>query len=54
MYMYYTVQQTICESQGCTQKYERGVSKLESEIALNYIHDIHTSIYKLHRRLAEY
>ena len=39
---------------GVTQKYERGVSKCESEILLINIHDIHTSIYGLHRTLVEY
>ena len=44
-----------CHScQGRTQTYERGVFKLESEILLINIHDIHTSIHRLHRRHVEY
>ena len=37
-----------------TQKYERGVSKPESECLLINIHDIHRSVHVLHRRLVEY
>ena len=40
--------------QGRTQKYKRGVSKLESGSFLINIHDIHTSTHGLHRTLVEY